>query len=77
MYNWAPGEMLFAMECNGDLLTHKGKLMRFVLCYLEDGDHIQDIDLFEQCGLNYEELSEDDMEFIRREIRARSPSYIN
>ena len=77
MYNWAPGEMLFAMECNGDLLTHKGKLMRFVLRYLEDGDHVQDIDLLEQCGLNYEELSEDDMEFIRREIRARSPSYIN
>lgn len=77
MYNWAPGEMLFAMECCGDLLTHKGKLMRFVLRYLEDGDHIQDIDLLKQCGLNYEELSEDDMEFIRKEIRERSPNYIN
>ena len=77
MYNWAPGEMLFAMECNGDLLTHKGKLMHFILRYLKDGNHIQDIDLFEQCGLNYEELSEDDMEFIRREIRERSPNYID
>ena len=37
MYNWAPGEMLFAMECNGDLLTRKGKLMRFVLRALENG----------------------------------------
>ena len=39
MYNWAPGEMLYAMECNGDLLTKKGKMMRFILRYL-DGDDI-------------------------------------
>lgn len=68
---------MYMLENEGMVDTHKGKLMRFVLRYLEDGDHIQDIDLFEQCGLNYEELSEDDMEFIRKEIRARSPNYIN
>lgn len=68
---------MYMLENEGMVDTHKGKLMRFVLRYLEDGDHIQDIDLLEQCGLNYEELSEDDMEFIRREVRARSPSYIN
>lgn len=68
---------MYMLENEGMVDTHKGKLMRFVLRYLEDGDHIQDIDLLEQCGLNYEELSEDDMEFIRKEIRARSPNYIN
>ena len=68
---------MYILENEGMVDTHKGKLMRFVLRYLEDGDHIQDIDLLEQCGLNYEELNEDDMEFIRKEIRARSPSYIN
>ena len=68
---------MYMLENEGMVDTHKGKLMRFVLRYLEDGDHIQDIDLLEQCGLNYEELSEDDMEFIRKEIRERSPSYIN
>jgi hypothetical protein len=72
MYNWQPGEMLFAMECCGDLLTKKGKMMRFILRYLE-GDDIT----FEDVGLDPNELSWEDREFIEDEIRRRSPSYVN
>ena len=79
MYNWAPGEMLFAMECNGDLLTHKGKLMRFVLRALEDGFdcYNEETAVLEECGLDRETMTEEDWAFIRKEFRERSPSYIN
>lgn len=72
MYNWQPGEMLFAMECCGDLLTKKGKMMRFILRYLE-GDDIT----FEDVGLDPNELSWEDRKFIENEIRRCSPSYVN
>lgn len=71
MYNWQPGEMLYAMECNGDLLTKKGKMMRYVLRYLE-GDNIT----FEDVGLDRNEMTNEDYDFIANEIYKRSPSYI-
>ena len=80
MYNWAPGEMLFAMECCGDLPTHRGKLMRFVLRALEDGFfgcYHEETAVLEECGLDREAMTEEDWAFINKEIRARSPSYIN
>ena len=76
MYNWQPGEMLFAMECCGDLLTLKGKMMRFVLRYLE-GDTDDVPGLLSECDLSMDELTEANWEFIENEIRSRSPSYIN
>lgn len=79
MYNWAPGEMLFAMECVGDTLTRKGKLMRFVLRALEDGFdcYNEETAVLEECGLDRETMTEEDWAFIRKEFRERSPSYIN
>ena len=71
MYNWAPGEMLYAMECNGDLLTKKGKMMRFILRYL-DGDDIT----LEDVGLDRDEMTNEDYDFISNEIYKRSPSYL-
>lgn len=71
MYNWAPGEMLYAMECNGDLLTKKGKMMRYVLRYLV-GDDIT----LEDVGLDQNEMTNEDYDFIRNEIYKRSPSYL-
>lgn len=71
MYNWAPGEMLYAMECNGDLLTKKGKMMRFILRYL-DGDDIT----LEDVGLDQNEMTNEDYDFISNEIYKRSPSYL-
>lgn len=71
MYNWAPGEMLYAMECNGDLLTKKGKMMRFILRYL-DGDDIT----LEDVGLDQSEMTNEDYDFISNEIYKRSPSYL-
>ena len=79
MYNWAPGEMLFAMECCGDLPTHRGKLMRFVLRALEGGFscYSEETAVLEECGLNRETMTEEDWAFIHKEFRERSPSYIN
>lgn len=79
MYNWAPGEMLFAMECCGDLLTHEGKLMRFVLRALEDGFgcYNEETAVLKECGLDRETMTEEDWAFIHKEFRERSPSYIN
>ena len=71
MYNWAPGEMLYAMECNGDLLTKKGKMMRFILRYL-NGDDIT----LEDVGLDLNEMTNEDYDFISNEIYKRSPSYL-
>lgn len=71
MYNWAPGEMLYAMECNGDLLTKKGKMMRYILRYL-DGDDIT----LEDVGLDRDEMTNEDYDFISNEIYKRSPSYL-
>ena len=71
MYNWAPGEMLYAMECNGDLLTKKGKMMRYILRYL-DGDDIT----LEDVGLDLNEMTNEDYDFISNEIYKRSPSYL-
>ena len=71
MYNWAPGEMLYAMECNGDLLTKKGKMMRFILRYL-DGDDIT----LEDVGLDRDEMTNEDYDFTSNEIYKRSPSYL-
>ena len=71
MYNWAPGEMLYAMECNGDLLTKKGKMMRFILRYL-DGNDIT----LEDVGLDRDEMTNEDYDFISNEIYKRSPSYL-
>lgn len=71
MYNWAPGEMLYAMECNGDLLTKKGKMMRYILRYL-DGDDIT----LEDVGLYPNEMTNEDYDFISNEIYKRSPSYL-
>ena len=71
--------MLFAMECNGDLLTRKGKLMRFVLRALEGGFgcYNEETAVLEECGLDRETMTEEDWAFIRKEFRERSPSYIN
>ena len=71
MYNWAPGEMLYAMECNGDLLTKKGKMMRYILRYL-NGDDIT----LEDVGLDQSEMTNEDYDFISNEIYKRSPSYL-
>ena len=71
MYNWAPGEMLYAMECNGDLLTKKGKMMRYILHYL-NGDDIT----LEDVGLDQNEMTNEDYDFISNEIYKRSPSYL-
>lgn len=71
MYNWAPGEMLYAMECNGDLLTKKGKMMRYILRYL-NGDDIT----LEDVGLDQNEMTNEDYDFISNEIYKRSPSYL-
>lgn len=72
MYNWQPGEMLYAMECVGDIPnTKKGKMMRYVLRYLE-GDDIT----FEDVGLDRNEMTNEDYDFITNEIYKRSPSYI-
>lgn len=71
MYNWAPGEMLYAMECNGDLLTKKGKMMRYILRYL-NGDDIT----LEDVGLDLNEMTNEDYDFISNEIYKRSPSYL-
>lgn len=71
MYNWAPGEMLYAMECNGDTLTEKGKMMRYVLRYL-NGDDIT----LEDVGLDESKMTNEDYDFIREEIYKRSPSYL-
>lgn len=71
MYNWAPGEMLYAMECNGDLLTKKGKMMRYILRYL-NGDDIT----LEDVGLDTNEMTNEDYDFISNEIYKRSPSYL-
>lgn len=72
MYNWQPGEMLYAMECAGDIPnTKKGKMMRYVLRYLE-GDDIT----FEDVGLDRNEMTNEDYDFITNEIYKRSPSYI-
>ncbi len=80
MYNWAPGEMLFAMECSGDLPTHKGKLMRFVLRALENGFfscYEEETKVLEECGLDRETMTEEDWAFIHDQVWERSPSYIN
>ena len=80
MYNWAPGEMLFAMECVGATDTRKGKLTRFVLRALENGFfgcYNEETAVLEECGLDRETMTEEDWAFIHEEIRARSPSYIN
>lgn len=71
MYNWAPGEMLYAMECNGDLLMKKGKMMRYILRYL-NGDDIT----LEDVGLDTNEMTNEDYDFISNEIYKRSPSYL-
>ena len=71
MYNWAPGEMLYAIECNGDLLTKKGKMMRYILRYL-NGDDIT----LEDVGLDQSEMTNEDYDFISNEIYKRSPSYL-
>lgn len=71
MYNWTPGEMLFAMECNGDLLTKKGKMMRYILRYL-NGDDIT----LEDVGLDPNEMMNEDYDFISNEIYKHSPFYL-
>lgn len=71
MYNWAPGEMLYVMECSGDTSTKKGKMMRYVLRYL-NGDDIT----LEDVGLDRNEMTNEDYDFIANEIYKRSPSYI-
>ena len=71
MYNWAPGEMLYVMECNGEILTKKGKMMRYILRYL-NGDDIT----LEDVGLDSNEMTNEDYDFISNEIYKRSPSYL-
>lgn len=62
---------LYMLECNGDIPTKKGKMMRYVLRYLE-GDDIT----FEDVGLDRNEMTNEDYDFITNEIYKRSPSYI-
>lgn len=72
MYKIGDPYFLYMAECEGYIDTKKGKMMWFILRYLE-GDNIT----LEDAGLDYNELSWEDLEFIEDEIRRRSPSYVN
>ena len=71
MYNWAPGEMLYAMECAGDLPTRTGKINKFILDYLQDKDNGIESLIAELDGLNMKEV-----DYINQEIQSRSPRYV-
>lgn len=62
---------LYMLECNGEILTKKGKMMRYILRYL-DGDDIT----LEDVGLDRDEMTNEDYDFISNEIYKRSPSYL-
>ena len=62
---------LYMLECNGEILTKKGKMMRYILRYL-NGDNIT----LEDVGLDRNEMTNEDYDFISNEIYKRSPSYL-
>ena len=62
---------LYMLECNGEILTKKGKMMRYILRYL-NGDDIT----LEDVGLDLNEMTNEDYEFISNEIYKRSSSYL-
>ena len=62
---------LYMLECNGEILTKKGKMMRYILRYL-NGDDIT----LEDVGLDLNEMTNEDYDFISNEIYKRSPSYL-
>lgn len=62
---------LYMLECNGEILTKKGKMMRYILRYL-NGDDIT----LEDVGLDQSEMTNEDYDFISNEIYKRSPSYL-
>ena len=62
---------LYMLECNGEILTKKGKMMRYILRYL-NGDDIT----LEDVGLDLNEMTNEDYDFISNEIYKRSSSYL-
>ena len=60
--------ILYAMECEGDLDTHQGKINRFINEMRDLGcptDEATQTALLNECGLTEYDLSNSDIEYIR------------
>lgn len=66
-YVWENGEMLFAMECFGDIPTRQGKINKFIIL-LRDNPNTSMEKIANYCGFSLFDLTIDEISFIRKEL---------
>lgn len=74
MWNKDPAFFLYAMECEGDLNTKRGKMNKVIklLCAADDpNDPEEQASAFEEAGLDIEDLSQEEIDYIVSEVETR------